>query len=59
MNFVEFFYINISLFKWMLILNIYMKCLRTDCGGEFTSQEFNNFCKENGIKKQVTTAYTP
>ena len=37
----------------------YIKCLRTDRGGEFTSQEFNQFCKENGIKRQLTAAYTP
>lgn len=36
-----------------------IKCLRTDRGGEFTSQEFNQFCKENGIKRQLTAAYTP
>ncbi|KAM1200156.1 hypothetical protein ACFX2J_016448 [Malus domestica] len=36
-----------------------VKCLRTDRGGEFTSTEFTNFCKENGIKRQLTTAYTP
>jgi hypothetical protein len=37
----------------------YIKCLRTDRGGEFTSHEFNQFCKENGIKRQLTAAYTP
>ena len=36
-----------------------IKCLRTDRGREFTSQEFNQFCKENGIKRQLTAAYTP
>jgi transposase InsO family protein len=34
-------------------------CLRTDRGGEFTSEIFNNFYSENGIKRQLTTAYTP
>lgn len=29
----------------------FIKCLRTDRGGEFTSHEFNNFCKEQGIKR--------
>ena len=33
--------------------------LRTDRGGEFTSQEFINFCDVNGIRRQLTTAYTP
>lgn len=36
-----------------------IKGLRTDRGGEFTSNEFNSFCRENGIKRQLTTAYTP
>ncbi|KAK6777848.1 hypothetical protein RDI58_024566 [Solanum bulbocastanum] len=35
-----------------------IKCLRTDRGGEFTSNEFNDFCVENGIKRQLTAAYT-
>ncbi|MCI30062.1 retrovirus-related pol polyprotein from transposon tnt 1-94, partial [Trifolium medium] len=36
-----------------------MGCLRTDRGGEFTSIEFNDFCNENGMKRQLTAAYTP
>ena len=36
-----------------------IKCLRTDRGGEFTSDEFKEFCKMNGIKRQLTAAYTP
>ncbi|XP_074378095.1 uncharacterized protein LOC141719617 [Apium graveolens] len=35
-----------------------IKCLRTDRSGEFTSDDFNNFCKEHGIQRQLTTAYT-
>ncbi|KAK2426825.1 hypothetical protein QL285_025456 [Trifolium repens] len=34
-------------------------CLRTDRGGEFTSLDFKNYCEENGIKRQLTAAYTP
>lgn len=34
-------------------------CLKTDRGGEFTSTEFNDFCKAHGIKRQLTAAYTP
>jgi transposase InsO family protein len=37
----------------------YIKCLRTNRGGEFTSLEFNEFCIEHGIKRQLTAAYTP
>jgi hypothetical protein len=33
--------------------------LRTHRGGEFTSNEFTNFCHENGIRRQLTAAYTP
>ncbi|GLT87811.1 hypothetical protein SLE2022_058710 [Rubroshorea leprosula] len=36
-----------------------VKVLRTDCGGEFNSKEFLDFCESNGIKRQLTTAYTP
>ncbi|CAL2259306.1 unnamed protein product [Prunus armeniaca] len=38
---------------------LFVKCLRTDRGGEFNSNEFNDFCKQSGIKRQLTTAYTP
>lgn len=37
----------------------FIKCLRTDRGGEFNSEEFNKFCQMNGIKRQLTAAYTP
>ena len=36
-----------------------IKCLRTDNGGEFTSKEFDNYCKDVGIKRHKTTVYTP
>ena len=32
---------------------------RTNNGGEFTSTEFNDYCQNNGIKRQLTNAYTP
>ncbi|KAL6319939.1 hypothetical protein AAG906_037015 [Vitis piasezkii] len=38
---------------------LFVKCFRTDRGGEFNSNELNDFCKQSGIKKQLTTAYTP
>nr|GEU68375.1 copia-type polyprotein [Tanacetum cinerariifolium] len=36
-----------------------IQCLRTDRGGEFTSNEFTTFCDEHGINRQLTAAYTP
>jgi transposase InsO family protein len=33
--------------------------LRTDRGGEFCSQQFNEFCDTNGIKRELTAPYTP
>lgn len=36
-----------------------IKCLRTDRGGEYNSNEFKEFCREHGIKRQLTTAFTP
>jgi transposase InsO family protein len=37
----------------------FIKSLRIDRGGEFTSQEFKNLCNTNGIHKQLIVAYTP
>nr|GEW86292.1 ribonuclease H-like domain, reverse transcriptase, RNA-dependent DNA polymerase [Tanacetum cinerariifolium] len=33
--------------------------LRTDRGGEFTSNEFTQYCKENGIARQLNAPYSP
>lgn len=38
---------------------VYITCLRTDRGGEFNSNEFKEFCKAHGIRRQLTEAYTP
>ena len=35
-----------------------IKCLRTDNGGEFTSVEFEQYCKDEGIVRHKTVAYT-
>lgn len=35
------------------------KSLRTDRGGEFTSNEFNEFCEANGIKRFLTVPRSP
>ena len=36
-----------------------IKILRLDNGGEFTSSEFNEYCKEAGIKREITIPYNP
>ncbi|KAJ9560132.1 hypothetical protein OSB04_005292 [Centaurea solstitialis] len=36
-----------------------VKTLRTDRGGEFTSQKFSDFCNDEGIHRQLTAPYTP
>ena len=33
--------------------------MRSDHGGEYTSTQFEEFCKEAGIKRELTTAYNP
>jgi len=35
-----------------------IKILRTDNGTEYESNEFHDFCKEAGIKRETTTPYT-
>ena len=54
----------LSVFKKFKILvekeaDSLIRSLRTDRGGEFTSQDFTNFCCDNGIRRQLTAAYTP
>ena len=36
-----------------------IKCLRLDNGGDFTSEEFNDFYESHGIKSQISAAKTP
>ena len=36
-----------------------IKNLRFDRGGEFTSREFNIYCEEHGIKRQLSSPHTP
>jgi hypothetical protein len=36
-----------------------IKFLRTNCGGEYTSNEFNAFCASNGITYHLSCPHTP
>ena len=36
-----------------------IKTLQSDNGGEFTSNEFKELCKELGIKRELSTPYNP
>ena len=36
-----------------------IKTFRSDNGGEFTSNEFKELCKESGIKREFSTPYNP
>ena len=36
-----------------------IKIFRSDNGGEFTSNEFKELCRDLGIKRELTTQYNP
>jgi transposase InsO family protein len=36
-----------------------IKCLRSERGGEFTSDSFNHYCEEHGIYRQTSNPRTP
>ena len=36
-----------------------IKTFRSDNGGEFTSNEFKELCRDSGIKMELTTPYNP
>ncbi|XP_076911757.1 uncharacterized protein LOC143569828 [Bidens hawaiensis] len=54
-------------FEWLQRFKVHVekespyvvKTLRTDRGGEFYSNQFNEFCQQEGIKRQLTAPYTP
>jgi transposase InsO family protein len=39
--------------------NAKLNALRTDRGGEFRSDEFVEYCKNMGMKRYLTTPYSP
>jgi hypothetical protein len=36
-------------------MDMKIKCLRSEKGGDFTSNDFNMFCEAHGIKRQLCT----
>ena len=53
-----------QMFKWYLArvekeINKILKCLISDRGGELTSNEFETFCNDRGIKRKKSTLRTP
>ena len=52
------------MFKWYLArvekeIGKSLKCLRSNRGGEFISNEFEMFCNDRGIKRQTSAPRTP
>jgi transposase InsO family protein len=52
---------NFKVYKEMVEneMNSKIKCLRYDNGGEFTSNEFMDYCSRHGIKRQLSVVRTP
>ena len=53
-----------QMFKWYLArvekeTRKSLKCLRSDRGGELTSNEFETFYNDRGIKRKTSTPRTP
>ena len=40
-------------------MDINIKTLCSNNGGEFTSEEFKELCRESGIKRELRTPYNP
>lgn len=36
-----------------------LKCLRSDWGGEYSSNEFIDYCEKHGIQRQYSAVRTP
>lgn len=40
-------------------MDMKIKCLSFERGGEFTSNEFNSFCENQGIKRHLSSPMNP
>jgi transposase InsO family protein len=52
---------NFKIYKEMVKneMDSRIKCLRSDSGGEFTSNEFMDYCSKHGIKRQFFISRRP
>jgi transposase InsO family protein len=52
---------NFKIYKEMVEneMDSRIKCLRSDNGGEFTSNKFMDYCSNHGIKRQFSITRTP
>ena len=48
-------------FKVMVVkqTSFYIKCIRSNGGGEYFSNEFSDFLQKHGVRRQFTCRYTP
>ena len=40
-------------------MGMHIRALRSDNGGEFDSHQFNDLCRDSGIKRELTVPYNP
>jgi hypothetical protein len=53
-NYFNIYKVEVETFIWKSF-----KLIQIEFGGEYFSNQFKEFCKENGIIKKMTTTYIP